>query len=67
MSRITFATTTIHNNLTRALMLFDSLRTFGGELTDSPCIVLVPEKEEPLPDKTRERLGELDVTGKCEG
>ena len=61
MNRITFATTAIRNNLTRAVMLFDSLRTFGGELADSPCIMLAPEKGEPLPDKTRKRLSELDV------
>jgi len=61
MSRITFATTAIRKDLTRAIMLFDSLRTFGGELADSPCIMLFPEKGEPLPDKTRERLGVLDV------
>jgi len=49
------------NNLTRAIMLFDSLRTFGGELGDSLCIILVPEKGEPLPDKAREQLSLLDV------
>jgi hypothetical protein len=42
-------------------MLFDSLRTFGGELADSPRIMLISEKEEPLSDITRERLSELDV------
>lgn len=42
-------------------MLFDSLRTFGGELADSPCMVLIPKKEESLPDKTRERLSALDI------
>jgi len=42
-------------------MLFDSLRTFGSELADSPCVILVPEKGEPLPDKTKEKLNVLDV------
>jgi len=43
-------------------MLFDSLRAFGGELADSPCIILVPEKGEPLPDKVREQFSVMDVS-----
>ena len=42
-------------------MLFDSLRTFGGEFANSPCIMLIPEKGEPLPDIAREQLNLLDV------
>ncbi|UCB42040.1 MAG: hypothetical protein JSV77_06080 [Dehalococcoidales bacterium] len=61
MSIITFATMSTQNNLTRAIILFDSLRTFGGELADSHCIMLISEKGEPLPDKTREQLSALDV------
>ena len=49
------------NNLTRAVILFDSLRAFGGELADSPCIILTPEKGGPLTDKAREQLSLLDV------
>ena len=61
MSRITFATMATRDNLTRAIMLIDSLRTFGGELADSPCIILVPEKGESLHDKAREQLSLLDI------
>jgi hypothetical protein len=61
MNRITFATTAIGRDPTRVVMLFDSLRTFGGESADSPCIMLVPVKREPLAKETRERLNELDV------
>jgi hypothetical protein len=61
MSRITFAAMTTRDNPTRAIMLFDSLRTFGGELADSPCIILAPEKGRPLTDKAREQLSLLDV------
>jgi hypothetical protein len=61
MTRMTFAATTTRDNPTRAIMLFDSLRTFGGELADSPCIMLIPEKGGPLPDKAKEQLSVLDV------
>lgn len=61
MSRITFATTAVGRDPTRTIMLFDSLRTFGDELADSPCIMLVPQTREPLPDETKERLGVLGV------
>jgi hypothetical protein len=61
MSRITFATMATQDNPTRAIMLFDSLRTFGGELADAPCIILTPEKGGPLPDRAKEQLSVLDV------
>ncbi len=61
VARIAFATTAIGRDTTRAILLFDSLRTFGGELANSPCFLLVPTKREPLPDEIKERLVALNV------
>ncbi len=61
MSRITFAAMATQDNPTRAIMLFDSLRTFGGELANSPCIMLIPKKGGHLPDRAKEQLSVLDV------
>ena len=61
MSGLTFATTAIGRDPTRAIMLFDSLRTFGGELANSPCIMLIAETRVPLPEEVRKRLSALDV------
>jgi hypothetical protein len=61
MSRIAFATVTTQDNPTRAILLFESLRAFGGQLADAPCMLLLPETEGPLPAEAASRLERLSV------
>ena len=62
MERLFFAATVAPSSPdNEVLMLFESLRTFGGELSDSPSIVLVSEAAGPLSDEVKERFQALNV------
>ena len=61
MESITFATVSTPGDPSRAIMLFESLRAFGGGLAKAPCIMLIPEAAGPLSDESIERLNALSV------
>jgi len=62
VERLVFSTMAGSSNLAeRALMLFESLRTFGGELKNDPGILLVPESAGPLSDEVKKGLRSLNV------
>ena len=61
MDTLTFATTASDADAARALLLFESLRSFGGELADSPGLLLLPTPPDALTPVTRERLARLNV------
>jgi len=62
MERLVFATMAEPGgSAKRALLLFESLRAFGGELADNPGIMLVPKASTPLSDEVQKRLGALNV------
>ena len=43
------------------LLLIESIRTFGGELSDNPLWVLIPAGFDPLTEPTQEKLDQLKV------
>lgn len=62
MERLAFATMATSSSLAAgALMLFESLRTFGGELADALCIVLVPKAAGSLSGEVKERFSALNI------
>lgn len=62
MERLVFTTMATSNSLAaRALLLFESLRAFGGELKNDPGIVLVPKSADPLSGEVREGFSVLNV------
>lgn len=62
MERLIFVTLITSSRLAKgALLLIESLRTFGGELANKPCIVLVPKTTEPLSIEVKNRLSALNV------
>jgi hypothetical protein len=62
MERLVFATMAEPgSSAKRALLLFESLRAFGGELKDDPGIILLPKASKPLPDEVQQRFGALNV------
>ena len=62
MERLLFATMAESgSSLKRALLLFESLRAFGGELADGLGIMLVPGAVGPLSDEVQKRFGALNV------
>lgn len=59
---ITFATMAVAPFWVDAtLLLVESLRAFGGRLSDQPVIVLVPTISKPLPDQALNRLQNLNA------
>jgi len=62
VERLVFSTMAASSSLAeRALMLFESLRTFGGELKNDPGILLVPKAAGPLSDEVKKRFSSLNV------
>jgi len=62
MERLVFATMAASGSyLKRALMLFESLRTFSGELKNDLGIILVPKAVSPLSDEVKESFSALNV------
>ncbi len=60
---ITFVTVAEAGNLeVDAVRLFDSLRTFGGALKDSPALAIRPRSGVPVSSETRRELKRLNVT-----
>jgi hypothetical protein len=63
MERLVFATMVASSRFASgALLLLESLRRFGGELADKPCIVLVPKMAEPLSIGVKNRLSLLNAS-----
>lgn len=61
MENIVFATMATPASLTQTMMLLDSLRTFGGELANSPCIMLTPKSVSLFSHATEERLNAINI------
>jgi hypothetical protein len=62
MERLIFATLVASSGFADgALLLLESLRTFGGGLANKPCIVMVPKTAEPLSNEVNNRLSVLNA------
>ena len=62
MESLVFAAMAMSNSSAmKTLMLFESLRTFGGELADYPCIALIPGTADPLSDEVEEGFSALSI------
>jgi len=62
MNRLIFAClATVEEDGIKALTLADSIRTFGGEYSDSPIWVLVPSARQQLSDTAKHKFRALEV------